>query len=61
MTNMAFLSLVMLAKTMPGQILKFIRTFRLIDEDALDKTEELIENIVKIIESGKSFIHYTIT
>jgi len=51
-TNMAFLSLVMLAKTMPGQILKFIRTFRLIDEDALDKTEELIENIVKIIESG---------
>ena len=52
-TNLAFLSLVMLAKTMPGQITGFIRTFKLMDGEAIDKVEELIEKIVKIIETGR--------
>ena len=56
-TNLAFLSLLMLAKTMPGQITNFIRTFRLLDDEAVDKVEELIEKIVKIIETGRLFLN----
>ena len=51
-TNMAFLGLVILAKTMPGQILHLVRTFKLIDNESVDKTEELIDSIIKIIETG---------
>jgi hypothetical protein len=57
-TNLAFLSLLMLAKTMPGQITSFIRTFKLIDDESVDKVEELIEKIVKIIETGMLFLNY---
>ena len=56
-TNLAFLSLLMLAKTMPGQITSFIRTFKLIDDESVDKVEELIEKIVKIIETGRLFLN----
>ena len=63
-TNMAFLGLVILAKTMPGQILHLVRTFKLIDNESVDKTEELIDSIIKIIETGDGNIkgeHLVIT
>ena len=50
--NMAYLSLIMMAKAMPGKITNIIRMFKLIDEESIDKVEELIEKIVEIMESG---------
>ena len=50
--NVGFISLLMLAKMMPMKVLGLARSLKLVDDDTLDKVEELVEQIVRIMETG---------
>ena len=42
-----------LAKNLPEQGFKLIRTYKLMDDEAITKIENMIENIIEIVESGE--------
>ena len=42
----------MLARLMPTQITKVVRTLQVLDDEVIDKLEEIIDTIVTTIESG---------
>jgi len=40
-----------LAKNLPEQVIRLMRTYKLMDEESVNKLEDLIENIIHIVES----------
>ena len=50
--NVAFVTLIMGAKLMPGQIAQAVKMLKILDDDIVDKFEEVVSSIVTIIENG---------
>ena len=51
-TNIAFITAIMMAKMIPGQIGNIVRMLKIVDEDVIEMIEDLCDNIIKIIETG---------
>ena len=51
-TNIAYVSIMIMAKVLPSRIGNVLRMLNLFDEEAVSKFEDLVDNIVTIIETG---------
>ena len=47
-----FITAIMMAKMIPGQIGNIVRMLKIVDEDVIEMIEDLCDNIIKIIETG---------
>ena len=51
-TNIAFVTAIMMAKMMPGQIGNMVRMLKIVDDEVIEQIEDLCDNIITIIETG---------
>ena len=51
-TNIAFVTVIMMAKMMPNQIGNMVRMLKIVDDEVIDQIEFLCDNIITIIETG---------
>ena len=51
-TNIAFVTAIMMAKMMPGQIGNMVRMLKIVNDEVIEQIEDLCDNIITIIEGG---------